>query len=76
MSHREYNHAVQPLAGKQIVTGILVLRGSMQVTKGTWHMREQCIPGSLSSSPAQKPARGGGGGNEAIHATRPFADTG
>ena len=31
----------------------------MQVTKGTWHMREQCVPGSLSSSPAQEP------GNEA-----------
>ena len=36
----------------------------MQVTKGTWRMREQCVPGSLSSSPAQEP------GNEAraIHA--------
>ena len=32
----------------------------MQVTKGTWRMREQCLPGSLSSSPAQEP------GNEAI----------
>ena len=32
----------------------------MQVTKGTWHMREQCVPGSLSPPPpAQKP------GNEA-----------
>ena len=31
----------------------------MQVTKGTWHMHEQCVPGSLSSSPAQEP------GNEA-----------
>ena len=31
----------------------------MQVTKGTWRMREQCVPGSLSSSPAQEP------GNEA-----------
>ena len=27
----------------------------MQVTKGTWRMREQCVPGSLSSSPAQEP---------------------
>ena len=27
---------------------------SMQGTKGTQHMREQCIPGSLSSSPAQE----------------------
>ena len=27
----------------------------MQVTMGTWHMREQCVPGSLSSSPAQEP---------------------
>ena len=26
----------------------------MQVTKGTWRMREQCVPGSLSSSPAQE----------------------
>ena len=32
----------------------------MQVTKGIWCMREQCVPGSLSSSPAQEP------GNEAI----------
>ena len=32
----------------------------MQVTKGTWRMREQCVPGSLSSSPAQEP------GNEAM----------
>ena len=31
----------------------------MQVTKGTWRMREQCVPGSLSSSPVQEP------GNEA-----------
>ena len=31
----------------------------MQVAKGTWRMREQCVPGSLSSSPAQEP------GNEA-----------
>ena len=31
----------------------------MQVTKGTWRMREQCVPGSLSSSPAREP------GNEA-----------
>ena len=31
----------------------------MQVTKGTWRMREQCVPGSPSSSPAQEP------GNEA-----------
>ena len=27
----------------------------MQVTKGTWRMRKQCVPGSLSSSPAQEP---------------------
>ena len=32
----------------------------MQVTKGTWRMCEQCVPGSLSSSHAQEP------GNEAI----------
>ena len=31
----------------------------MQVTKGTWRMREQCVPGSLSSSHAREP------GNEA-----------
>ena len=31
----------------------------MQVTKGTWCMCEQCVPGSLSSSPTQGP------GNEA-----------
>ena len=45
--------------GKQKLTVILVKRSSMQVTKGTWRMREQCVPGSLSSSSAQKP------GNEA-----------
>ena len=33
----------------------------MQVTKGTWRMRKQCVPGTLSSSPAQEP------GNEATH---------
>ena len=33
----------------------------MQVTKGTWRMREQCVPGSLSSSHAQEP------GNEATY---------
>ena len=27
----------------------------MQVTKGAWRMREQCVPDSLSSSPAQEP---------------------
>ena len=27
----------------------------MQVTKGTWYMHKQCVPGSLSSSPAQEP---------------------
>ena len=27
----------------------------MQVTKGTWCMHEQCVPGSLSSSPTQEP---------------------
>ena len=32
----------------------------MLVTKGTWRMREQCVPGSLSSSPAREP------GNEAM----------
>ena len=32
----------------------------MQVTKGTRRMREQCVPGSLSSSPTQDP------GSEAI----------
>ena len=31
----------------------------MEVTKGTWRMREQCVPGSLSSSHAREP------GNEA-----------
>ena len=46
-------------AGKQKLTVILVLWSSMQVTKGTWHMRKQCVPGSLSSFPAQEP------GNEA-----------
>ena len=35
----------------------------MQVTKGTWRMREQCVPGSLSSSPAREP------GNEARYCT-------
>ena len=32
----------------------------MQVTKGTWRMREQCVPGSFFSAHAQEP------GNEAI----------
>ena len=45
--------------GKQKLTVILVLRSSMQVANGTWRMRKQCVPGSLSSSPAQEP------GNEA-----------
>ena len=27
----------------------------MQITKGTWCMGEQCVPGSLSSSLAQEP---------------------
>ena len=27
----------------------------MQFTKGTWRMCEQCVPGSLSSYPAQQP---------------------
>ena len=45
-------------ADKQKLTIILVLRSSMQVTKGTWHMYEQCVPGSLPF-PAQEP------GNEA-----------
>ena len=31
----------------------------MQVTKRTWCIREQCVPGSLSSFPAREP------GNEA-----------
>ena len=30
----------------------------MQVTKGTWLMREQCVPGSLSSLPAREPGNG------------------
>ena len=30
----------------------------MQVTKGTWCMREQCVPSSLSSSPAREPGNG------------------
>ena len=27
----------------------------MQVTKGAWRLREQFVPGSLSSSPASEP---------------------
>ena len=27
----------------------------MQVTKGTMRMHEHCVPGSVSSSPAQEP---------------------
>ena len=43
------------------LTGNPTARNSMQVTKGTWRMREQCVPGSLSlsSSHAREP------GNEA-----------
>ena len=50
----------------------------MQVTKGTWRMREQCVPGSLSSSPAQEPgneARWGLGtrlSTQHLHATRGY----
>jgi len=29
----------------------------MQVTKGTWRMCEECVPGSLSSSHAQEPGK-------------------
>ena len=36
----------------------------MQVTKGTWRIREQCVPGSLSSSHAWEP------GNEAREAPK------
>ena len=38
--------------GKQKLIVILLYRSIMQVTKGTCCMREQCVPGSLSSSPA------------------------
>ena len=27
----------------------------MQVTKGTWCMRQQCVPGSISSFPTREP---------------------
>ena len=46
-------------AGKQKLPIILVQWNSMQVTKGTWRMHKQCVPSSLSPSPAQEP------GNEA-----------
>ena len=59
VSHRAYKYTVWPSAGKQKLTIILVQRSSMQVNKGMWRMRELCVPGSLSSSPAQAP------GNEA-----------
>ena len=39
----------------------------MEVTKGTWRMREQCVPGSLSSSPTQEP------GNEAMFVHAQFS---
>ena len=54
---------------KQKVTGILVLC-SIQITKGTWHLREQYVPGYLSSFPSQEP------GNEASLAPRLYVDTG
>ena len=38
----------------------------MQVTKGTWRMREHCVPGALSSSHAREP------GNEARAAWDPI----
>ena len=41
----------------------------MQVTKGTWRMREQCVPGSLFSSPAQEP------GNKANHSVAVISNT-
>ena len=51
-------------AGKQKFSLILVKRNSMQVTKGTWHIHEQCIPGSLPSSLAREP------GNEATSSAK------
>ena len=39
----------------------------MQVTKGTWRMREQYVPGSLSSSHAREP------GNEAIYCGKAYS---
>ena len=38
----------------------------MQVTKGTWRMREQCVPGSLPSSPAQEAGSEATEGNQAL----------
>ena len=54
-----YNHALRPFRRLTKINRIFSIADSMQVTKGTWCMREQCVPGSLSSSPAQEP------GNEA-----------
>ena len=42
----------------------------MQVTKGTWRMREQCVPGSLSSSHARQP------GNEVIQGVKVLGGVG
>ena len=50
----------------------------MQVTKGTWGMREQCVPGSLSSSrsPAQEPGNEASAKSEGdINSTPHFATT-
>ena len=41
----------------------------MQVTKGTWRMHEQCVPGSLSSSPAREPGNEASEGGESWHET-------
>ena len=51
--------AVWPSVGKHKFLLILVELSHMQVTKETCHMCEQCVPGSLPSSPAREP------GNEA-----------
>ena len=56
-------------AGKQKLPIILVQWNSMQVTKGTWRMHEQCVPSSLSPSPAQEP------GNEASDCSLPSNST-
>ena len=46
-------------SGKQKFTVILVWWSSMQVTRGTWCMHKESVPGFLSSTTPQEP------GNEA-----------
>ena len=57
------------------LTVVLVQRSSMQVTKGTWRMREQCVPGSLSSSPSRDPGNDTSYGPACGRVNHPYSAT-